>query len=83
MLEAIDKYEKEILAAIGVWLIGFVIILIDQLTTLDLFMLTVVVTIFGYVLKLSSSTARLEAKLDFVYKYVVDEINRKIKGGNE
>jgi len=83
MLEAIDKYEKEILVSIGVWLIGFVIILIDQLTTLDLFMLTVVVTIFGYVLKLSSSIARLDAKLDFVYKYVVDEINKKIKGGNE
>ena len=83
MLEAIDKYEKEILVSIGVWLIGFVIILIDQLTTLNIFMLTVVVAIFGYILKLSSSVSRLDAKLDFVYKYVVDEINRKIKGGNE
>jgi len=81
--ETIDKYQKEILASIGVWLIGFMIILIDQLTTLNLFILTVIVTIFGYLLKLSSSTSKLEAKIDFVYNYVVNEINRKTKGGNE
>jgi len=81
MLEAIDKYQKEILISVGVWLIGFIIIFIDQLTALNLFILTVIVTIFGYTLKLSSAVAKLDTKLDFVYNYVVDEINRKMKGG--
>jgi len=77
----IKKYRNEILVSIGVWLVGFVIIFIDELTALNLFILTVVVTIFGYTLKLSSAVARLDTKLDFVYNYVVDEINRKVKGG--
>jgi len=77
----IKKHRNEILVSIGVWLIGFVILLGDQLTVLNLFILTVIVTIFGYTLKLSSAVARLDTKLDFVYNYVVDEINRKIKGG--
>jgi len=81
MLEVIDKYQKEILISVGVWLIGFVILFWDQLNALNLFMLTVVVTIFGYTLKLSSAVAKLDTKLDFVYNYVVDEINRKMKGG--
>jgi hypothetical protein len=67
--------------SIGVWLLGFVILFVDQLDALNLFILTVVVTIFGYTLKLSSAVARLDTKLDFVYNYVVDEINRKVKGG--
>ena len=76
----IKKYRNEILVSIGVWLIGFVIIFIDQLTALNLFILTVIVTIFGYTLKLSSAVAKIDTKLDFVYNYVVDEINRKVKG---
>jgi len=81
MLETINKYQNEILVSIGVWLIGFMILFADQLTMTNLFILTVVVTIFGYVLKLSSSVSRLDTKIDFVYKYVIDEINRKMKGG--
>ena len=81
MLEAIDKYQKEILISAGVWLIGFIILFVDQLTALNLFILTVITAIFGYILKLSSAVAKLDTKLDFVYNYVVDEINRKAKGG--
>jgi len=81
MLKAIDKYQKEILISAGVWLIGFVILVLDQLNALNLFILTVVVAIFGYILKLSSTVARIDAKSDFVYNYVVNEINRKMKGG--
>jgi len=79
MTKNLHKYRNEIIITVGLWLVGFIILIIDDLSAINLFLMTVIVTIFGYILKQSSTIARLEEKVDFVYNYIVEEINKKIK----
>jgi len=78
----IKKYQKEILATIGIWIIAIVLLNLDALSINWAVFITILIAMFGYILKMSNDIAQLKVKTNIVYDYVVDKIN-DVRGDNE
>lgn len=63
-MSIIHRYSKEIAATIGVFILMLIALKIDGINLDWAALVTLLVTIFGFILKISADLARLSQKLD-------------------
>jgi len=71
----IKKYQREILATIGIWIIAMALLSLDAFSINWAVFITILIAMFGYILKMSNDIAQLKVKTDMVYDYVANKIN--------